>query len=156
MSRLAESLQRAWRFLLGTRLKPLLVLAAVCLTVREQYPFSHFPMYSSFSKSTYYVYLTDGAGQPVATLPTVGMSTPTLKKVFDSELRNERRLRSDGKDLGVQQRQEVARRVLERLKNSAAARDSTAGYPAAMRLYQVTIKLAQGRYDKETILLAEL
>lgn len=156
MTRLAAWAKALGRFLLNTRLKPLLVLAAVCLLVREQYPFSHFPMYSSFSRSTYYVYLADGAGQPLATSPTVGMTTPTLKKVFDTELRKEvRRLQSSQQRLAPENRQEVAARVLARLKESAAARDAAETLPASLRLYQVNIRLAHGRYEKETMLLAE-
>ncbi len=63
------------------------LLTLICLVVEEQYPFSNFPMYSSFGDRTYYIYLADGAGQPLATKPTAGMTTPTLKKVFDGELR---------------------------------------------------------------------
>ena len=135
--------------------KPMWLLAAICLLVREQYPFSHFPMYSSFSRSTYYVYLADAAGQPLATQPTAGMSTPTLKKVFDTELRKEvRRLQTSQRLLPAEERRAVAERVLARLKESAAARN--ASFPANLRLYQVNIRLAQGRYEKETMLLGEL
>jgi len=38
----------------------------LCLIARENYPFS-FPDYSSFAKNSFYIYLADGTGQPLAT-----------------------------------------------------------------------------------------
>lgn len=156
MTRLNGGLAALGAFLRRTRLKPLLILTAACLILREQYPFSHFPMYSSFGKSTYYIYLADGAGQPLGTNPTAGMSTPTLKKVFDSELRKERReLERRQERVGPQSRVEAAKRLLARVKSAAVARGTAATLPPVLRLYQVDIRLADGRYEKETILLAE-
>jgi hypothetical protein len=151
-----RSVESARRWVGRTGIAPLLLLTATCLAVGEQYPFSPFPMYSSFSKSTYYIYLADGSGQPLATAPATGMSTPTLKKVFDGELRKERQqLRACRLQLGPQHREEVARRILARIKTAAPARGTAAALPPVLRLYQVNIRLAAGRYEKETMLLAE-
>ena len=72
---------RAW--LRRTRCKWLLVMTLLCLALRENYPFSNFPMYSSFSPRTYYIFiLTDAKGQPLKTRE-FGLSTSGLKKIFD-------------------------------------------------------------------------
>ena len=36
----------------------MVVLTAFSLILKENYPFSHLPMYSSFSNYTYYVYIS--------------------------------------------------------------------------------------------------
>jgi hypothetical protein len=46
--------------------------------------------------------------------------------------------------------------VLARVKSGAATRGSAATLPPALRLYQVNIRLANRRYEKETLLLAQL
>ena len=48
-----------------TRYQCLLVMVLLCLVLRENYPFSNFPMYSSSGKHTYYLYL-DRRGWPAA------------------------------------------------------------------------------------------
>ena len=69
-----------------TRFRCLLVMTLLCLVLRENYPFSHFPMYSSFSRSTYFLYLADEKGAPLPT-KRFGLTSSTLKKIFDSQRR---------------------------------------------------------------------
>lgn len=76
------ALSSALAWLRRSRCKCLLVMTLLCLGLRENYPFSHFPMYSSFSTRTYYLYLVDAAGQPLRT-GEFGLSTSGLKKIFD-------------------------------------------------------------------------
>lgn len=79
---LASLLTGARIWLRRTRCKWLLVITVLCLALRENYPFSNFPMYSSFSHRTYYVYLTDARGDPIKTRQ-FGLSSSALKKIFD-------------------------------------------------------------------------
>lgn len=69
---------RRWPALFG--------LTVLCLVLQENYPFSNFPMYSSFAKNSYYVYLADGNGQPLATT-RFGLTTPGMKKIYESRRR---------------------------------------------------------------------
>ena len=77
---------RAW--LQRSRCKWLLVMTALCLILRENYPFSNFPMYSSFNNHTYYLYLADAGGEALQTR-RFGLSSSALKKIFDRQRRNE-------------------------------------------------------------------
>ncbi len=43
-------------------------------------------MYSSFAKNSYYIYLADAEGQPLAT-NRFGLTTPGMKKIFESKRR---------------------------------------------------------------------
>lgn len=71
-----------------TRYQCLLVMVLLCLGLRENYPFSNFPMYSSFSSKTYFLYLSDADGQPLKTRE-FGLSSSGLKKIFDRSRRFE-------------------------------------------------------------------
>jgi len=79
------SARTRWR---RTRCKWLLVITVLCLGLRENYPFSNFPMYSSFSQHTYFLYLANVAGEPIKTRQ-LGLSSSALKKIFDRARRQE-------------------------------------------------------------------
>ncbi len=68
-------------------LKTLLGVTAICLVVREEFPFSHFPMYGSFSNYTYYVYVTGEDGAPLPLNRLTGVRAANLKKIYDSEIK---------------------------------------------------------------------
>ena len=70
----------AW--LKQTRFKYLLALTLLCLAVRENYPFSPFPMFSSFSRHSHYIYLADRNGRVLKTRE-FGLSASDLTKFFD-------------------------------------------------------------------------
>jgi hypothetical protein len=57
---------------------------AALFVLRENYPFSHFPMYSSFSSSTYFLYLTEASGSALHTR-RFGLTSTDLKKIFENE-----------------------------------------------------------------------
>jgi hypothetical protein len=136
--------------------KPLLVLTAASLLIQEQYPFSDFPMYSTFGPKTYYLYLADGAGVPIPVLTVLGMRTTTLKKVFATEIRKEREhFPARPKRLTPAQKQAVGERLLARLKASPAAKKRGRKVPNVLRLYEVNISLVEGHLDKQTELIAE-
>ena len=142
-----------WRFVRGSGWLPLILLTAACLLIEEQYPFSNFPMYSRFSRDTDYVFLATETGKPLPSFQTIGISTATLKKMFESELRIARRLRGKSADLAESKRM-AADRLLARFR--AADKAGTIGdLPAVVRLYQVRIQLATSRINKETTLIAE-
>jgi hypothetical protein len=72
----------------------LVALIAIGQWTGEWYPLSHFPMYSGFANSTWYVFVTDEAGQPIPVERTFSMRCAYLKKVFISQggkLRSESR-----------------------------------------------------------------
>jgi len=56
----------------------------ISLIVKEQYPFSNYPMYSGWSERTYYFYIADENG-PVQAKSVFKVSVPTIKKRFSSD-----------------------------------------------------------------------
>jgi hypothetical protein len=71
-----------------TRCKWLLAITVLCLVLRENYPFSHFPMFSSFSSKTYFIHLADAHGTALKTRQ-FGLSNSAMKKIFDRARRKE-------------------------------------------------------------------
>ena len=65
-----------------TRYKWLLAMVLLGLVLQENYPFSNFPMYSSFSNHTYFIHLADARGTALNTRQ-VGLSNSVMKKIFD-------------------------------------------------------------------------
>lgn len=71
-----------------TRCQWLLVMILLGLGLRENYPFSHFPMFSSFSNRTYFIHLADAHGVALKTR-SFGLSNSAMKKIFDRYRRAE-------------------------------------------------------------------
>ena len=136
---------------------PLLAITAACLVLQEQFPFSNFPMYSSFGRDTYYVYLADGAGEPLATIASFGITTPILKKMYDTELQREvKRLRTRRTRLRLEQKTPVGERVLQALTKPHAASPGGPERPAGLRLYEVNLSVESGRFVRRTELIAQV
>lgn len=139
------------------RCKPLLLMTVACLCIGEQFPFSPFPMYSSFSERTDYVYLADDAGRPLPTLRLSGMTTATLKKVYHSELQTEmRRLRTARRRMTPEQKRPAGERTLASIRASRWAQEQGGGDHATLRLYQVNLSLDGRDFTRQTDLIAEL
>jgi len=63
-----------------------LIAIALCLVLRENFPFSHLPMYSNLSNSTSYIYVADKEGQPIPIETLTGRRTGSLKKLLRTNL----------------------------------------------------------------------
>ena len=56
--------------------------------IEENFPFSHWPMYSNFSRQSGYVYVINAAGEPIAAA-TLFETAPRLRRQFERERRAE-------------------------------------------------------------------
>ena len=110
---------RGW--LQRTRCKWLLVMTLLCLVLRENYPFSQFPMYASFSRKTYYLYLTNESGAEIPTQP-FAISNSGLRKIFDSYYRiaSRRFARNDPQRVPLSEK-EAGEKLLSYLANLPVA-----------------------------------
>jgi hypothetical protein len=73
-------------------------LVVALLLIGEQFPFSYFPMYSSFDPTTDYYYVADEAGEPYACVQIFGTSTANVKKMYRARLREMVALRDTVED----------------------------------------------------------
>jgi hypothetical protein len=82
--------------------------------IKENFPFSHWPMYSNFARDSGYVYVINGRGEPLA-IAKFSETAPRLRRQFEREWKTglkgqDREARSDS-DI----EREAATHVLERL-----------------------------------------
>jgi hypothetical protein len=145
----------AVQWLRTTRCKWLLLVTVLCLVLRENYPFSHFPMYSSFSDETYFLYLTDVAGQPIATT-RLGLSSSTLKKIFDRQRRsNLKKYRKADSARFQLADQAAARSLLEYLDGLSARVPSAGKLLSGAWIQRVVVREKSGAIVLKTEALAE-
>jgi hypothetical protein len=145
----------AVQWLRTTRCKWLLLVTVLCLILRENYPFSHFPMYSSFSNETYFLYLRDAEGQPIATT-RLGLSSSTLKKIFDRQRRsNLKKFRKADSARFQLADQAAAQSLLEYLDGLSAHVPSAGKLLPGARVQRVTVRERSGAIALETEALAE-
>ncbi|MEM8955800.1 MAG: hypothetical protein AAGD22_16720 [Verrucomicrobiota bacterium] len=83
---MSNIVDKARAFLGWMPLKVVAVLVVLCLLLRENFPFSHFPMYSSFSRNSYYVYVADANHEPIPIEEITSIRTSALKKAYQGKL----------------------------------------------------------------------
>ena len=64
-----------------------ILLAILLQIMRENYPFSHLPMYSGLTEDVDYYFVTDSKGKPLPHGHYFGFSTSKTKKMFNTRLR---------------------------------------------------------------------
>ena len=123
------------------------------LLLRENFPFSHFPMYAGLLDFTNYVYLTDEHDRPIATR-RFGLSASTLKKLYHARIGDGTRIATIRK-LSMEELRPAGREVLE----SMLARPRLRERPLTcrrLRLHQVNLRYRHGSVDREEFLVAEV
>lgn len=134
--------------------------SVLCLTIKENFPFSNFPMYSWQKAETDYYYLTDSAGRPLPTRRVTDLTTTRIKKMMGQELQRiakERRM-SRG-DLPVEDRRLAAERVLRHIRELGlytreSTRSSRTPMDGDVGLVWVRISLRNGDIQKTPLELA--
>jgi hypothetical protein len=136
--------------------KVLVVLTLLQFALQENFPFSHYPMYSRFSDQTYLILITDEADNLIPVKAAFGLSADFLKRLYDTELR--RHAREIGWTQKRWQAPDLHRPALRTLQQLAAHRGGTAGRApyARLKLHQVTYSLRAASFQREQVLVAEL
>jgi hypothetical protein len=143
---------RVW--LQRTRCKWLLVMTVLCLALRENYPFSNFPMYSSFNNRTYYLYLTDAQGKPIKTRQ-FGLSSSGLKKIFDRYRRQElARFQKSGSERVRLAEESAARLLLNYLDGLPSSRQDAGELLGGLEVHHVRISERDDALRQETHTMA--
>lgn len=120
----------------------LFTLTALNLALGESFPFSPFPMYSSFGARADYVRVTDENDELVPLLTAYGLRPTLVRKKLQSEIRARH-----GTGPGSLSDEELAEPAGVVLDWIAAAGEHAGGAPAyrALKLYFVEIYEEQGR-----------
>ncbi len=129
----------------------LIVATVLCLLLQENYPFSDFPMYSSFASNSSYVFVSDREGEPLPVESLAGVRTSKLKKIFMSHLRDHREaLEASGVEIHgfqfmtLEQRTPSGRYALEWLVENSRDREALAPH-RPLQFTQVVLKVLDDR-----------
>ncbi len=118
---------------------------AACYIAGEFYPLSSFPMYSKFDERTYLVYLKSADGEPLGTVPAVGMVASELKKAYGDELEA---LKKDHKgshfDWSVEIKRKAGEATLRYLRDTRSPEFFRDGKLDGVRLVDLRIFLTDG------------
>jgi hypothetical protein len=128
---------------------PVGVFIVVSLTVRENYPFSHFSMYSRpSSKPLPFHYLADGEGRPLPVMKHTRMSCAALSKKMGTEKGRveKERARGDGSGSSADEiKLEAGRRVLADLRERSMRERKKWHLPERIQLVEVLVTVRDGR-----------
>lgn len=137
-----------------TRYPCVLVMTLLGLVLQENYPFSHFPMFSSFSRRTYFIHLADAHGRALSTRQ-FGLSNSTLKKIFDGYRRKELRHFADAGDARVPRAEAAAGQSLLRyLEGLTATRPQARKLLSGLRVEHVKVQQRDNAVVLETSTVA--
>lgn len=144
-------LKRLWQVL---PMRLTLVLIVVLWIAKENYPFSHFPMYSNFTDYDYVVYVADQNGDPLPLeYVSLGTRTARLKKQYNTFINDIRKTikNQDGstprkQDLSVEQRRPAGEKALGWLWRTIQSKstDRLEGV-TELQIYQIPIYRENGR-----------
>jgi hypothetical protein len=126
----------------------------------EFYPFSNYPMYSSFEPETYYVYVTDGTDKPLPMGVRFGVAASEVKKAFDRKLMEAKKA-AGGKvrkaDLPPEVQAAAGQAVLEWLQSVAPVAQREAVHAlGTLRLHRVDVSFKDDALAKQKRQVAEV
>lgn len=132
-------------------LPALLLVVVANVWLRDEFPFSHFPMYSGGGDRATIVRVTDGADRVVE----IGFSPQFLSKLYLSERdAAARRAGFPGRESPDDVRRQAGRRALE-LLDERAERVGKPQLRRDVRLWEVEIELRDGAIEERRRLVAE-
>ena len=133
---------------------PLAVMAVYCaisLILEENYPFSHYPMYSNPGADRSYYILADGDGKPLPVVEVTGgsLTCPKIGKMFRSKARKAaEKLKISPANLTAEQTQAVGLDILQQIRHYAQSKGRP--LPARLQLQRVDIGLSDDGRVTET------
>lgn len=131
------------------------VTTTLCLLIGENYPFSNYPMYATFSDATYMVYITDQDGKPIPVFDTFGMRTSILKKIYHKEaLKALRRNRRRMQQLEAEHLAEAGHVALVRLVSHR--NDMAPHRYQALNLVHLNIVMEEGKIVRKPMTVATM
>ena len=135
---------RSWWLRLPFRHMTALVIALY--VIKEQFPFSNFPMYSNFDNEADVVFVTDQADQPVPMDRVFRTGSAATKKVYKGELATLVNPQGrDTNDATLEERSKAGAVVLKglkkRIKDGSLAEGTT-----GLKLYRRTFRLEDDEF----------
>jgi len=138
--------------------KILIILCVLNLLFRENFPFSHYPMYSKFSSDTRYIYITDENDNPIPLKTAFGIKSDFLKKVYMNEVNKIAKINNtDYWLLHPSELKPAAKFTLNYLQNVERSKKAKKNYQyKVLNLYHVNIFIKDYKIEKQGYLVDKL
>jgi hypothetical protein len=143
-----------YRLALQTPLTTLAIFVAASLILKETYPFSHFPMFSSPTAPRAYYMVTDSAGQPLPISRLTGVTPPKIGKMHWRKSRQGERGIEKAEGQNASRNDEIGREICTMLRDQAVRRGQV--LPPGIQLFRVEIQYGDGKVtETKELLFAE-
>lgn len=145
---------------------PLLCLIPLTQAVRDEYPISHYPMYSQpTSRELRFQYVTGADDQPLPITWHTGITPSQVGKQYSRFKANlikaeEKKTGQDLEDLTgeleTRIKDEAGTRTLKFLRDLSLQRNSDRHLAGAIKLYEVTLGFGDGHFTESQKVVAQL
>lgn len=143
------------RLVWHTPLTTLAIFVTLSLILRENYPFSHFPMYASPTAQRNYFIITDNRGNPIPVGSLTGLTSAQIGKTYRQKSRKHT---AEMKKMGQVSRAERDRLVGVEIFQALRQRAATRGQklPEKLQIHIAEIQFADGQIrETKRLLFAE-
>jgi hypothetical protein len=142
------------RLALQTPLTTLVIFVGVSLVLKETYPFSHFPMYSSPRAARFYYLVTDSGGQPLPIATLTGITPPKIGKMHARKRHERSSVPDKAGENDAERDYEIGREICMMLREQAARQGNI--LPRGIQLVRVEIRYHDGKLEETSdVLFAE-
>ena len=130
-------------------------LTLLSLVVKEEYPISHFPMYSAFESETWFLYFKTADGEPIQTKRAFRNTVARCKKRYGSLRKDyEKAQGKSGDELTDADHEKIAGTLIDELKSKApdkvkAKPDLDSVFNGPVTLVRVDIRYEDGEFTSE-------
>lgn len=132
----------------------LVIYCGISLLLEENYPFSHYPMYSNPGADRSYYIVADAAGQPLPIADLTGITCPKVGKMYRKKAEElASRLKLSRSSLPPEQRQKVGEEIFAQLRLYAGQLNKT--LPDKLVLQKVDVSLRDGKVTENPEVLAQ-
>ncbi len=136
---------------------PITILALYCvvsLLLEENYPFSHYPMYSNPGADRSYYIVADSEGQPIPIVDLTGITCPKVGKMYRKKaVELGKRLKLSSSSLPPEQQQKVGEEIFAQLR--LYAKQLNKALPAKLVLQKVDVSYRDGKVSETPEVLAK-
>lgn len=141
------------RWLCSTPITILALYCAVSLLLEENYPFSHYPMYSNPGADRSYYIVADGVGQPIPIADLTGITCPKVGKMYRKKAQEAGKLlKLNSSSLPPDLQQKVGEEIFAQLRQYA--RQLNKEMPAKLILQKIEISYRNGKVTENPEVLA--
>lgn len=156
--------QRAWTFIKVSPLTSMAIFTILSLLIKENFPFSNYPMYSNPSPERNYSMVTGMDNKPLPIAELTGITCPKVGKIFRTiaaehkskakkEARSEDDVDNDSDQLTREQTQAIGMEIFKQLRREATKLKKT--LPPQLRLTRIYISYKDGKIVDRPLVLAE-